>query len=183
MIFNFKVIQSNTVISNFQNTCLEIYELDVDCFLSAPGVACQTAFKKTKVKLDLLIDINMLLMIEKGIKCGTGHAIYQYVKDSNKCMKDFDKNKEPTYLKHWDINNLYRWAMLQNLPVNNFKWVEETSQFKKDFLKIYNEDNNIEYFIEAHVQYSENLHNLHNAFFSEIINIEKIEKLFGSLHD
>ena len=33
-------------------------------------------------------------------------------------MKDYDRNKESSYLKHWDINNLYVWAMLQYLPIN-----------------------------------------------------------------
>ena len=36
--------------------------------------------------------------------------------------------KESLYLNYWDINNLYRWAMSQKLSVNDFKWVEETSQ-------------------------------------------------------
>ena len=54
-------------------------------------------------------------------------------------MKDYDKNKESSYLKHWDANNLYGWAMLQKLPVNNLEWIEETSQFNEDFIKNYNE--------------------------------------------
>ena len=53
------------VFVNFRNMCLEIYELDPSKFLSAPGLAWQVAFKKTKVKLDLLTDIDMLLMVEK----------------------------------------------------------------------------------------------------------------------
>ena len=47
-----------------RNMCLEIYELDLVNFLSAPGLAWQTAFKKAEVKLDLLTDIDMLLMVE-----------------------------------------------------------------------------------------------------------------------
>ena len=50
-------------------------------------------------------------------------------------------------------NNLYGWAMSQKLPVNNFKWIEETSQFNKDFLKSYNEESNEKYFLEVDVQY------------------------------
>ena len=47
--------------------CIKIYEIDSAKFLSAPGLAWQAALKKTKVKLDLLTDMDMLLMVEKGI--------------------------------------------------------------------------------------------------------------------
>ena len=60
--------------------CLKIYELDPATFLSALGLAWQTALKKTKVKLDLLIDIDRLLMVEKGIRGGIYHYIYRYAK-------------------------------------------------------------------------------------------------------
>ena len=55
---------------NFRNNCLKIFELDNAKFLSAPGLAWQTALKKTKVKLDLLTHIDILLMVEKGIRAG-----------------------------------------------------------------------------------------------------------------
>ena len=66
-------IQSDTllladVFENFKNTCLKIYKLDPAKFLSAPGLAWQAALKKTKVKLDLLTDIDVLLMVEKRYK-------------------------------------------------------------------------------------------------------------------
>ena len=48
--------------------CLEIYEPYPAHFLSAPELVWQAAFKKSKVKVDLLNDIDMLLMVEKGIK-------------------------------------------------------------------------------------------------------------------
>ena len=46
--------------------CLKIYELDPNLFLSAPGLAWQAALKRTKLKLDLLTDIDMLLMAKKN---------------------------------------------------------------------------------------------------------------------
>ena len=55
------------------------------------------------------------------------HSIYQNAKANNKYMKDNDKNKELPYLQYWDVNNLYGWAMSQNLSVNNFEWIEDTS--------------------------------------------------------
>ena len=53
----------------------------------------------------------MLLMIEKGIRRGICHAIHDNVKANNKYMKDH-KNKESSYLKYQNVNNLYGWAML-----------------------------------------------------------------------
>ena len=53
----------------------------------------QADFKKAKVKLDLLTDIDMLLMVEKSIRGGICHSIYRYAKANNKYMKDYDKVK------------------------------------------------------------------------------------------
>ena len=46
------------------------------------------------MSLDLLTDIDLLLMIEKGIRGRICHSIYQYAKANNKYMKDYNKNKQ-----------------------------------------------------------------------------------------
>ena len=51
-------------------------------------------------------------------------------------MKGYDKDKLSSYSKYQDVNNLYGWAMSQNLTVNRFKWVKEISQFNKGFIEI-----------------------------------------------
>ena len=79
------------VFENFQNMCLEIYEPDPARFLS--GLEWQAVLKNTKIKLDLLTDIYMLLTIEKGIRRGICNAIHWYAKENNKYMKIFDKHK------------------------------------------------------------------------------------------
>ena len=104
-------------------------------FFSALGYAWQAALKKTEVKIDLLIDIDMLLMVEKGIGGGICHSMYRYAKANNKYMKDYDKNKESLCIQYWDVNNLYDWEMLQKLPEINFEWIKDTSQFNEDFIK------------------------------------------------
>ena len=63
------------------------------------------------------------------------HSIYRYAKANNKYMKDYAKNKELSYIQYWDVNNVYGWAMLQKLPVNNFEWIKYTSQLNEDFIK------------------------------------------------
>ena len=67
-------------------------------------------------------------------------------------MKDYDKNKELSYLQYWDVNNLYGWAMSQKLPVNNFEWIKDNSLFNEDFIKNYNEESDEGYFLEVDVQ-------------------------------
>ena len=100
-------------------------------------------------------------------------------------LKIMIKNKESSYLKYWDVNDLYGWAMSQKLLLDGFKWVEETSQFNEDFIKSYNEDSNIWLFTEADVQYPEKLRELHNdlPFFPERMKIEKVENPIASFHD
>ena len=88
-----------------------------------------------EVKLESLTDIDLLLMVEKLIRGGIYHAIHQYAKDNNKYMKDYDK-KESLYLKYWDVNNSYGWAISQKLSGNNFESIEDTFQFNEDFIKV-----------------------------------------------
>ena len=61
--------------------------------------------KNTKAKLDILTDIDMLLMVQKGITGRIFHSVYRYAKANNKYMKDYDKNKESSYIQYWDVNN------------------------------------------------------------------------------
>ena len=140
-------VQSDTlliadVFENFRNKCIEIYELDPAHFLSAPLLAWQACLKKTEVELELFTKIDILLMVEKGIRGGTCHAIHRYAKANNKCMKNYDKNiecnttecnsAESSCLMYLDANNnLYGWEMSQNLPVNGFKWIKKLCKFDK----------------------------------------------------
>ena len=141
------------VFENFQNVCLTIYELDPARFFSAPGLKWQAALKTAKGKLGLLTDIDMLLIVEIGIRRGICHSVCIYTKSDNKYMKDYDKNRESSYLKYWDVNNLYGWTMSQKLPVNKFEWTEDTSQFNEDFVKNYNEKSDKGCFLEVAFQY------------------------------
>ena len=114
---------------------LKIHELDPAKFHSAPGFAWQAALKKTKVKLDFLTDMDMLLMVKIGIRGGLCHSIYEYAKANNKFMEDYDKNKELSHTSYSYASNLYGWTMSQKHPLNNFEWVKDTSQFNEDFIK------------------------------------------------
>ena len=136
------------VFENFRNTCLKVYELDPAHFLLLPGLAWQACLKETNVKLELLTDYDMLLMVEEGIRGGICHSIHRHAKANNKDMENYDKNEESSYIQYLDANNFYGWAMSQKLPVNNFKWVEDTSKINEEFIKNYNENSNKGYILK-----------------------------------
>ena len=143
------------VFENFRNTCIKVYELDPAHFLSAPGLAWQACLKKTNIKLELLKDVDMSLMVEKGIRGGICHAIYRYAKAINKYMKNYNKDKEESFIQYLDANNLYGWAMSQKLPVSGFKWKKNMSKFTKEFIKNYDENSDKRYILEVDAGYGE----------------------------
>ena len=110
------------VFENFRNKCIEIYELDPAHFLSAPGLAWQACLKKKQVELELLTDVDMLLMVEEGIRGGICHVTHRYTKANNKYMENYDENKESSCLVFLDANKLYGWPTTQKLLVDGFKW-------------------------------------------------------------
>ena len=74
--------------------------------------------KTTVVKLELMIDYDMFMMVEEGIRGGICQAIYRYAKANNKYMNNCDKRKIISYLMYLDPSNLYRWAMSQKPPAD-----------------------------------------------------------------
>ena len=62
-------------------------------------------------------------MLQKSIRKGICHSIYQHPK--------VNSNKGSPYLQYCDVINFYGWKMSQQFPVNNFKWIEDPSQFVK----------------------------------------------------
>ena len=75
------------------------------CVLKYTNCVLQYFSSWIKVKLDLLTDIDMLFMVEKGIRRRMCHSNYRYAKANNKYTKDYDKNKESLYIQNWDVNN------------------------------------------------------------------------------
>ena len=95
------------------------------------------------------------------------------------------KIKKLSYLKSWDINSLYRWKMSQKLIVNDLKWAEDIYELNEGIMKNCNNESDKGYFLWGDVQFPEDLHNLHDKlhFFPEEMEIEKVGKLVGDLHD
>ena len=125
----------------------------------------------------------MLLMVEEGTRGGICRSIQRYDKANNKYMKNYDGNEKSSYIQYLDANNLYGWAMSQKLPVNAFKWLEDTSEINEEFIKNYDENNDKGYILQVDVKYPRKLHDIHSdlPFLPKRMNIDKCKKLVCSL--
>jgi len=107
----------------------------------------------------------------------------RYSKANNKYMLDkYDEEKESVYIKYLDANNLYGWAMCQDLPVNGFKWMnEEELNNWSELSKIKGKG----CILEVDLEYPEELHNLHNEYplAPERIKFGNVEKLIPNLNN
>ena len=100
-------------------------------------------------------------------------------------MKDYDKNKESSYLKYWNVNALYGLSMTQKLPVNNFEWIKDTFKSNEDFIKNITKKVMKDNFLKLMYNILKKLGELRNKlqFLPGRIKIEKGRKLVANLHD
>ena len=84
-----------------------------------------------------------------------------------------------------DANNLHGFGMCKKLPVIDFKWVDDLSIFTKDYIKNYDEDNDIGYNLKVDVKYPKNFHKLHSdlPFLPERMKINNCTKLVCNAQD
>ena len=102
-----------------------------------------------------------------------------------KIMKNYDKNKESSFLTYVDANNMYGWGMSKKLPVDGFKWVDDLSMFTEDFIKSYDEEGDVGYLLVANIEYPKTLRMLHSdlPFFRDRMKVNKVKKLVCNVTD
>ena len=75
--------------------------------------------------------------------------------------------------------------MSKKLPVNGFKWEKDLSRFNENFIKNYNENSDVGYFLEVDIEYPKQLWSSHKdlPFLTERKKLEKVEKFVYSIED
>ena len=175
------VILLANVFEAFRKVCLKNCGLDPAHFYTAPGLAWKACLKKMSLRLELLLDPNMLLMFERGIRGGITQSVHRWAKANNPYMSSKYALREPTrYLQYLDANNLYGWAMSQPLPTGGFKWLDIKPN---DVGKLTNSSEK-GYILEGDVRYPTELHDCHNdlPFMCEHMVINGVEKLIPNLY-
>ena len=170
------------VFEAFRKVCLKNYGLDPANFYTAPGLAWKACLKKMRICLELLLDNDMLLMFERGIRGGITQSVNRWAKANNPYMgSEFVPDKPTRYLQYLDANNLYGWAMSQPLPTGGFKWVSKEPSKILQLVKRKSKG----YLLEVDVCYPRKLHDSHNdlPFMCERMKINGVEKLIPNLYD
>ena len=165
------------VFEEFRNVCMENYSLDPAWYYTSPGLSWDALLKHSGVVLELLSDVDMLLMFEKGIRGGISMISNRYGCANNPYMGEkYDPRSPKKYLTYLDANNLYGWAMMEPLPVGGFKWMTED---EKENWK------NKTCILEVDLEYPKELHDLHNDYplAPERLKIGNVEKLIPNLWD
>ena len=151
------------VFESFRKTCLQYYLLSPCHYFTSPSLSWDAMLKMTKIKLELMIDVDMYQFIEKGMRGGVGYIANRYGQANNTYMKEYNEKMPSKYIMYLDANNLYGWAMSQYLPTGNFKWMSDKEISKMDLGK-YKADGKKGLILEVDLEYSQELHDLHNDY-------------------
>jgi hypothetical protein len=119
--------------------------------------------EKTGTNLLLLDDIDMVNMIQKGIRGDVSMITQKYGKANNPKVPDYDEKAPRSWIAYLDMNDLYGAAMEESLPEKDFTWMSEEQIATLDVTKIADDSDN-GYVLEVDLEYPVHLHDLHNDY-------------------
>ena len=114
------------VFENFRRDAYNNFNLDPLNYITLASFAWDCVLKFTKVRLELLSDMDMYNFFDQGIRGGYSNCHKNYSKANHKYLPDFDPNNPSIFIVYWDINSMYASAMTKKLPYGNFKWLSES---------------------------------------------------------
>ena len=133
------------------------YKLDSCRYFNSPGLSWDVMLKVTGVKLEKIIDTDMYLFIEKGLRGEISYIAKRYSEANNKYMKNYYPTKLSKYIEYLDENNLYGWTMSGYLPYGGCNWLKNADNFDVNSIS---EKSAVGYILEVDLEYSEELHAL-----------------------
>lgn len=148
------------VFQNFRQFCLQYYRLDPAHYLTGPQLCYDALLKLTGVKLELVTDIDMFNLLERGIRGGVAQIMQRAAEANNPYMENYQPSIESSYLFYIDQNSLYSHIMQDyNMPTGNFKWLTEHEIQCIDPASIPDEGDT-GYIFEVTLEYPEHLHDI-----------------------
>ena len=159
----YDVILLADVISYFRKLSLFYYKLDPMHYISLPGLSWDSCLRFTKIKLELITDVNQYNFLESGIKGGISVVSNRFSVANNIYLNNFNPEDINKFILSIDANGLYGFGQSQVLPTGGFAWLNQDEIDKLDINEI-PEDSDIGYILEVDLYYPECLHSDHNDF-------------------
>ena len=154
------------IIANFRTTGLKHYGLDPVHYYTLPGYAWDCFLRYSGVKMELLKDQEMYVFLESGIRGGVSMISHRKATANNKYAdSDYtphDPTKPTVFIADLDGNNLYGYAMLQKLPLKDFRWVNLDTEVILPYIQDADGDKGM--ILEVDLDYPQELHDAHNDF-------------------
>lgn len=145
------------VLANFRNHTYAEFRLDVSQFLSSPHLAFNIMLLQNQTPIELVTDVDMHLMTEKGLRGGVTHAALRHVK----LEEPYDEQTADTLL-YTDCVNLYGCAMKEKLPIGEYTWLSQEEIASRDWTR-HSDDDDYGYIVECDLEYPAYLHDFHNS--------------------
>ena len=111
----------------------------------------------TGIELELLSDVDMYLMIEKGLRGGMTVILHSKAEANHKYMSSYNPEKPSKFITYLDANSLYSWSMIQYLPYGGFKWIDPQGFNLSDVRG----DTEVGHILEVDLSYPKELHDAH----------------------
>ena len=147
------------VFEKFRQMSLESYGLEPSHYYSLPGLSWDAALKYSDVELELITDVNMYQMVERGLRGGIAMISHRYAKSNIPSQHDYNPQEALRSLIYLDANSLYPWAMCQPLPLDDFQFTEENID-----VRTVPDDAEFGYILEVDLRYPEDKHIMHNDY-------------------
>ena len=139
---------------------MSVYDLDPVHFFSAPNLSWEAMLITTKVEIELLPDIDMLLFCENAIRGGiNGIGALRTFSANNKYMQNYKANEESMFGAFFDVTSLYAGTMEQPLPLGDYVWRSDLTLNDKLSADPFGD---IGYMVEIDLHYPSFLHSSHN---------------------
>lgn len=154
------VLRLVDVFESFRQTFFDIYSLDPVHYDSAALLAWESMLKFSKVRAELIGDIDQLLFVEKGYRPAFTHSPSSYAKANHVSMGDkYNPSQPEEYLLHFRaFDHLHERALSEYLPLSDFAWMPNISDFDVTSVP---DDNPNGYILEVDLEYPTAFHKSH----------------------
>jgi len=155
--------------NNFRRMAHMEFKLDPLKYVSLPAFSYDAFLYRTKEKIRLMKDTEMLLMIESGIRGGLSFIAERYAKASptmtDRQYNDLNEKEKEKICRilYLDFNNLYGSGLTSPMGVDEYNWLTKREIEKIDWTKT-TVDSHIGYILECDLEYPPEIHWLHSSF-------------------